>query len=260
MHELKTEVFNFWSLWVSAAALATSVVGLAAILYSLALTRRQMRDDIEWNKRKAAQETLLTLVTGPMQEWRSVIEVKYGCPVVGGGTTLKQFLEGAATDGRLTPQEVAEYKFAVLKCLNLLEAVCIYIRQGVLSHPIAYDFLGKVVVSFYDFAEGWVQEKRAELKFYRGMGSLEEVARAWKKQLAIEEEWVRDHPGEKLPPTRVEDIPPYIFAAEPRGLVGGVCLALYQRILTPVGRACCDFGRKAWQAGYGPRPPDSAAK
>jgi Domain of unknown function (DUF4760) len=207
------------------------VLGISVVFVS-----KQIRETHDWNRRKATQEALNAIASGPMQEWRRHIFLKFNCDITTAEGDYNDFIKKLeAKQAAISRSEllscdrlnigisdplIEDFKLNLLKIINLLEIICISIRHGIIDETITYDYLGKYVTSHYKFAKPLIEERRRLLKFYRGAMSLEKYAKSWEKQLQKDqekmEELKKQREDQDIEMSMVEALPHLIKTSQKR--------------------------------------------
>jgi hypothetical protein len=159
-----------------------SSVGTLIIGVSAWLLWRQLRETHEWNRRKCSQEVLTNLVTGEFPRLREKLERELGCRILHGDETYDSKIKG------LDPETRLSLDHTLARLLNILETVCINIKNHLIDEEICYDYLGWIAVQYRDWSDSFIRERRSLAEDQRVLGDVTAYADAWKVRMRDERE------------------------------------------------------------------------
>lgn len=147
------------------------IVSAILVLNQIALVRKQMQATFDWNVRKTSQEALRDLISGDFPDWRDKIELEFGCNI----PNHEENYESKIAD--LAPEKVKELDFVLGRLLNMLEVVCINIKNNVVDENTIYDYLGAILIEYRRWSEPFIA--RISKGDARYLVSLKKYAKEW---------------------------------------------------------------------------------
>ena len=118
------------------------IIGISAILLW-----RQIKENHEWNRRKATQEVLNNLVFGEFPELRAKLEGEFKCKIWEKSQNFQNLTEG------LSEERTDDIKILLSRILNILEAIAINIKNNIIDEDICYDYLGWIMSEYYRWSK-----------------------------------------------------------------------------------------------------------
>lgn len=162
---------------ISAISVAISAL---LVLKQISLVRKQIKDTYEWNVRKTSQETLRDLISGEFPNWRDTIELEFGCRI----PDPQENYESKIVN--LEPEKIKKLDFVLGRLLNMLEVVCINIKNNVVDEDIIYDYLGVILIEYKRWSEPFIKEiSNGDPRF---LGSVKDYAKKWSTRFEEDQE------------------------------------------------------------------------
>jgi len=168
---------------LAVVTIVVSSVGVIAsailVLKQITLMTRQMQVTYDWNVRKTSQEALRDLISGEFPKWRDKIESEFSCRI----PDPKENYESKTSD--LAPEKIKELNFVLGRLLNMLEVVCINIKNNVVDEDIIYDYLGVILIEYRRWSEPFIVKlSNGDARY---LGSLKKYAEEWSIRFETEQ-------------------------------------------------------------------------
>lgn len=160
----------------------SSCVSVVLIGISALLLAKQIRENHDWNMRKASIESLNTLVFGEFPSLRSEFEGKLKCDI----HNLEQTYANRVCS--LSENEKLEIDLCLKRILNIFETLAIAIKNKVADDDTCYDYLGWIATDYYRWSKPFIDEltrKAIDSQVYR---NLAERSLEWQKRMEKERE------------------------------------------------------------------------
>jgi hypothetical protein len=159
-------------------AVLTVVVSAISIVISalllgkqISLVRKQAEATHKWDVDKTSQETLKDLTTGDFPNWRDKIESDIGCRIP---NPEENYDVKIAHLGRVAKKDL---DFTLGRLLNMLEVVCINIKNNVVDEDTVYDYLGFILIQYVRWSEPYIRAK--SIGDPRFLGATRFYAKKW---------------------------------------------------------------------------------
>jgi hypothetical protein len=157
------------SAWISAAGLVVTAVSAW-----VALT--ELRQNQNWNRRKASEETLSKLVLGDFPESLDQLVSKFKWDPIADSKNYDEIIRGFNED------EQVELNRLLRRLLRILETLFIHVKHGILSEEICYDYLASIVPNLYQKCGHFIENERHARDDPRVFENFSRYAHIWMKQ------------------------------------------------------------------------------
>ena len=157
------------SAWISAAGLVVTAVSAW-----VALT--ELRQNQNWNRRKASEETLSKLVLGEFPESLDQLVSKFKWDPIADSKSYDEIIKG------LNEDEQFELNRLLRRLLRILETLFIHVKHGILSEEICYDYLASIVPNLYQECGQFIENERHRRGDQRVFENFSRYANIWMKR------------------------------------------------------------------------------
>lgn len=157
------------SAWISAAGLVVTAVSAGVALVEL-------RQNQDWNRRKASEETLSKLVLGEFPESLDQLVSKFKWDPVADSKNYDEIIKG------LNEDEQFELNRLLRRLLRIIETLFIHVKHGILSEEICYDYLASIVPNLYQKCGHFIDNERHARGDQRVFENFSRYAQIWMKR------------------------------------------------------------------------------
>jgi len=130
-------------------ALVLSALNTLGVAAGAILLYRQIRTQHEWNRRKAAHD-LVFRITEDLRPLRRHLESKI------------DIYDDAQTYATVKSQLDSESHVVLDAVLNVLENVCVAIKDGVADESLIYNSFSGILIAYWRWAGPYVKQERAK--------------------------------------------------------------------------------------------------
>jgi len=146
-----------------------------ALIISVIFLYRQISNEYNWNRRKAAQDIIFQISQGDLLELRKKLN-EYANDFYNDETYETAVLETK------TKEEKTELNHTVRTYLSYLEGIALGIKQNLYEDKILYDYLGSALPEICRWAMPFIKDRRIKTKDEDIYIGLTRVAEKWKKR------------------------------------------------------------------------------
>lgn len=165
----------------------TTIISTLALIFTALSVRfiwLQMKKTNEWNRRKCSQELLINLTSGKFSEiFRKVRELNSEKNKYEIQDKNKNYLE---LYENLNQKEQIEFISDVLFLLNIMESICISIKNNIIDEDITYNMLYNHFITFFRWVEPYIRKRRMVENNDCVFAELEAFVVKWEKRLEDE--------------------------------------------------------------------------
>ena len=147
--------------------------------FSIFLAYYQIKQTLEWNKKKAAEEILTQIVSGEIFDFFQIIKEKYRWDILSDNRLYDSIAKN------LNSEEKAQLDLLLTKILRYLETITIKIEHSVYNESICFDYLFCILINTYEKCFPFIlyaRKARSESRLYE---HVEKFANKWKKDINI---------------------------------------------------------------------------
>jgi hypothetical protein len=159
------------SAWISA-------VGLIVTATSVWLALMEFRQNQDWNRRKASEETLSKLVLGEFPESLDQLVSKFKWDPIADSKNYDEIIQ------KLNEDERFELDRLLRRLLRILETLFIHVKHGILSEDICYDYLASIVPNLCSKCVQFIENERHARGDQRVFENFTKYAYVWMQRNA----------------------------------------------------------------------------
>jgi len=141
---------------------------------SIFLAWRQLRETHDWNRRKSSDDALRFLVSGDYQ--RLTDQFHKIVPLEEWSKQNTSYTD--TSDGLSDEQRSLAVKLS-WDLLNVLESICIGMKNQIIDEDICYDYLAFILPRFFHWSRPFIDERRESANEPRLYTELEDFAIKW---------------------------------------------------------------------------------
>lgn len=141
------------ALKLSIISLLINSVGTVFIGITVYLMWKQIKESSRLQRSEKTQETLDTLTTGEFRGLRDKIERDFNCRIRDPDENYERKISS------LSEKEREDLDFALGGVLNILETLCIKIKNAFVEEDMCYDYLGFIMVEYKRWSEPFIAVK-----------------------------------------------------------------------------------------------------
>ena len=157
------------SAWISA-------VGLIVTAVSAWVALTELRQNQNWNRRKASEETLSKLVLGEFPESLDQLVSRFKWDPIADSKNYDEIIRGFNEDQQF------ELNRLLRRLLRILETLFIHVKHGILSEEICYDYLASIVTNLYQKCGQFIENERHARGDERVFENFSRYAHIWMKR------------------------------------------------------------------------------
>jgi len=153
-----------------------SAVGLVIAAVSATIALIEVRQNHQWSRRKASEETLSKLVIGDFPDTLERLILEFGWDPVNSSINYDDVAK------KLNEQQKLLLDLLLRRLLRILEALCIHIKHGILDEDICYDYLASMLTNLYLRCGHFIENERFARKDQRVFENFSKYAHDWDRR------------------------------------------------------------------------------
>jgi hypothetical protein len=148
--------------------------------------RRQIKENHDWNRRKATQEVLKDLTSGSFPDVIDKLKKEYQVDFSNKDQTYKVIAE------KLEDDKLKEFDMLVQRAANILEAFCINMKNRIIDPEICYDYMSLIITEINRWAKPYIDYSRKLYDDKLMFIELQFTAEEWGKRIKTEKDTMEE--------------------------------------------------------------------
>jgi len=161
-----------------------SSIGSISTAITAFLIFTQIKSNHDWNRRKTSQEVLNSLTVGEfpnnLQKLRIAVREKLNQDIQNRQKSYTDFKEVLSAD------ELKEYNSIIIKIINILETISVYVKNSIVDEDICYNFSYTFFIDLYHWLKPYIYECRQLESNEFILAEYEYFALKWEDRLVNE--------------------------------------------------------------------------
>jgi Domain of unknown function (DUF4760) len=141
-------------------------------------SRKQQSAEYRWNRCKASQEVLVSMITGEFPSLMDALSTRFGWGIL----SHEPYLSAIS---RLDEKQALELDITLRNVFRHLEVICINMKHGIIEEEMCYDYLKSILITFYSSCKPFLDKEREMRQEPEVFIEFQQYAGQWIARAAI---------------------------------------------------------------------------